>query len=209
MIPLFLVLTALRKFIIVAINFVFVIFRASNILVMIMVLLNNDVCILYVTIRRSILERVFLCFVRFLFRLGINLYFVGTSWWVDTIRVVKSAFSTIVSLRNFPVYVRLFPSFIPTCITVRCLHIQGWNHFLESVCLKWVDSGFPVDGLIPTMDIIRWVQLPILHTIIYLASAAWASAMRKCLCLRLRRGCFHIIFSILLQPCLKRLNFIQ
>ena len=197
MIPLFLILTALRKFIIVAIYFIFVILRASNFLVMIMVLLNNDVCILYVTIRASILEGVFLCFVRFLFRLGINLHLVGASRWVDTVRVVESAFSTIMSLRNFPVYVRLFPSFISACITVRCLHIEGWNHFLESVRLQRVDSGFPVYGLIPTMDIIRWVQLPILHAIIYLAPTTWASAMRKCLCLRLRCGCFHIIYFFL------------
>ena len=46
MLPLFLIITALRKFIIVAIYFIFVIMRASNFLVMIMVLFNNDVRVL-------------------------------------------------------------------------------------------------------------------------------------------------------------------
>ena len=204
MIPLLLILTALRKFIIVAIYFIFVILWTSNFLMMmIMVLLNNDVRILYVTIFNLILEGVFFCFALFLFLLGINsyLHLVGASWRVDTISVIKpaSAFGTmILSLWNSSaVYIRLFPSFISTCITVRCLHIQSWNHFLESVSLQRVNSRFPVDRLIPTMNIVCRVHPPILTTIINLASTAWTSAMSKCLSLRLRYGCFHIIFVLL------------
>ena len=185
MIPLFLVLTALRKFIIVAIYFIFVILRASNFLMSIIVLLNNDVCILFINVLNFVLEGVFLCFFCFfcfLFILGIepNLHFIWTSRWVDTVCVIYSTVNTIMSLWNFlTVHVRLFPSFISTCITVRCLHVEGWNHFLESVRLKWANSSFPVDGLIPTMYIVCRVHLPILQTILYLASTAWTSAMCK------------------------------
>ena len=177
-----LLLTALRKFIIVAVYFIFVILRASNFLVLIMVLLNNDVRILITNVLDFFLEGVFLCFFCFLFLLGIkpNLHFIWTSWWVDTVCVVYSSVNTIISLWNFfTVYVRLFPSFISTCITARCLHVEGWNHFLESVRLKWVNFTFPVNGLIPTMYIICRVHFPILQTILYLASTAWTSAMCK------------------------------
>ena len=177
-----LLLTALRKFIIVAIYFIFVIFRASNFLMLIMVLLNNDVCILFINFQDFVFEGDFFCFFCFLFLLGImpNLHFIWTSWWVDTVCVVYSSVNTIIKVWNFfTVYVRLFPSFISSCITARCLHVEGWNHFLESVRLKWVNFGSPVDGLIPTMYIICRVHLPILQTILYLASTAWTSAMCK------------------------------
>ena len=197
MLPLFLIITALRKFIIVAINFIFVIKRASNFLVIIMVLLNNDVRVLYLSFLELILEGVLLCFICFLFLLSIksHLHFVGASRWVDTIRVIESTLGTFMSLRNFStVYVRLLPCLIPSCITVRCLHVERWYHFLKCVCLQWVDSRFPVDCLIPTMSsIIRWVHLCIQQSVLYLASAAWAFAISECLSLRLRCGCFHII----------------
>ena len=77
-----LLLTALRKFIIVVVYFIFVILRASNFLMLIMVLLNNDVRILFINVLDFVLERVFLCFICFLFLLGIepNLHFIWTSW---------------------------------------------------------------------------------------------------------------------------------